>query len=92
MHKIIKKIIALVLLSWSFTVCQMTSRVPNNVYGTVSLVIAQPQGEFSNNVSRNGLGVNLDGGWYIFNGPVSTTFFPQKSRTDLFCISVGIGF
>ena len=21
-----------------------------------------------------------------------TTFFPQKSRTDLFCISVGIGF
>jgi hypothetical protein len=26
------------------------------------------------------------------DGPVSTTFFPQKSRTDLFCISVGIGF
>ena len=71
MHKIIKKIIALVFLSWSFTVCQMTSRVPNNVYGTVSLVIAQPQGEFSNNVNRNGLGVNLDGGWYIFNGPVA---------------------
>ena len=26
------------------------------------------------------------------DGPVTTTFFPKKSETDLICISVGIGF
>ena len=39
--------------------------------GTVSLVIAQLQENFPIMSTENGLGVNLDGGWYIFNGPVA---------------------
>ena len=30
----------------------------------------QPQGEFANNVTNNGYGIDFDGGWYIYNGPV----------------------
>ena len=26
------------------------------------------------------------------DGPVTTTFYPEKSKTDLFTISIGIGF
>ena len=55
-------------------------------------MVAAAQEEFSNNVTNNGYGIDFEGGWYVYNGPITTTFYPEQSKTDLFNISIGIGF
>ncbi|SVB98297.1 uncharacterized protein METZ01_LOCUS251151, partial [marine metagenome] len=50
---------------------QNAKQLPNNIYGNISFAVTVPQGEFSNNVTNNGYGIDIDGGWYVFNGPVS---------------------
>ena len=50
---------------------QNAKQLPNNIYGNISFAVTVPQGEFSNNVTNNGYGIDVDGGWYVFNGPVS---------------------
>ena len=62
-------IVIVVLIKMSYG--QSNKQLPNNIYGNISFAVAVPQGEFSNNVTNNGYGVDLDGGWYVFNGPIA---------------------
>ncbi len=62
-------IVIVVLIKMSYG--QSIKQLPNNIYGNISFAVAVPQGEFSNNVTNNGYGVDLDGGWYVFNGPIA---------------------
>ena len=50
---------------------QNSKQLPDNIYGNMSFAVAVPQGEFSDNVTNNGYGVDVDGGWYVFNGPIA---------------------
>ena len=61
---------ALVIISMNYLEAQGVREKPENVYLNVSFVVVQPQAEFSRNVTNNGYGVDFDGGWYIYNGPV----------------------
>ena len=62
-------IVIVVLIKMSYG--QSNKQLPNNIYGNISFAVAVPQGEFSDNVTNNGYGVDLDGGWYVFNGPIA---------------------
>ena len=63
-------IIGIVICLASLPHAQNGSNLPESVYMNVSFGVLQPQGEFANNVTNNGYGVDFDGGWYIYNGPV----------------------
>lgn len=70
MNNIFLKVLVIVFcLAW-FPFAQKGSKLPESVYLNISLGILQPQGEFASNVTNNGYGVDFDGGWYIYNGPV----------------------
>ena len=62
--------LALVIISMNYLEAQEVRQKPENVYLNVSLVVVQPQAEFSRNVTNNGYGVDFDFGWYVYNGPV----------------------
>jgi len=81
---------SIILFAISFG--QNKKKLPDNVFANLRFVDAVPQGEFSDNVTNNGYGFDCDIGWYVYNGPVTTTLYPDKSKTDLFNISIGIGF
>ena len=55
-----------------FSICygQNRSNLPDNIFMNISFVVAQPEGEFSKNVTNNGIGIDFDGGWYVLNGPI----------------------
>ena len=63
-------ILGIVICLASLPHAQNGSNLPESVYMNVSVGVLQPQGEFANNVTNNGYGVDFDGGWYIYNGPV----------------------
>ena len=63
-------ILGIVICLASLPHAQNGSNLPESVYMNVSFGVLQPQGEFANNVTNNGYGVDFDGGWYIYNGPV----------------------
>ena len=63
-------ILGIVICLASLPRAQNGSNLPESVYMNVSFGVLQPQGEFANNVTNNGYGVDFDGGWYIYNGPV----------------------
>ena len=63
--------LALVIISMNYLMGQEVREKPENVYLNVSFVVVQPQAEFSKNVTNNGYGVDFDGGWFIYNGPVA---------------------
>ena len=48
---------------------QTSKPLDNNIYGSVSLLIAKPQGDFSNHVTNNGYGIDIDGGYRFGNSP-----------------------
>jgi len=56
-----------------FNACYGQGRpnLPESIFMNISFVVAQPDGEFSNNVASNGLGIDFDGGWYVNNGPIA---------------------
>ena len=62
--------LAFVTISMNYLEAQDVREKPENVYLNVSFVVVQPQAEFSWNVTYNGYGVDFDGGWYVYNGPV----------------------
>ena len=64
------KILGLLACLTSLPYSQKGSNLPESMYMNISLGVLQPQGEFANNVTNNGYGVDFDGGWYIYNGPV----------------------
>tara|TARA_B100001057_G_scaffold213197_1_gene213544 strand:- start:128 stop:877 length:750 start_codon:yes stop_codon:yes gene_type:complete len=64
------KILGLLVCLTSLTYSQKGSNLPESMYMNISFSVLQPQGEFANNVTNNGYGVDFDGGWYIYNGPV----------------------
>ena len=41
----------------------------DNLYGSLSLLIAKPQGDFSNHVTNNGYGLDIDGGYRFGSSP-----------------------
>ena len=63
-------ILGIVICLASLPHAQNGSNLPGSVYMNVSFGVLQPQGEFANNVTNNGYGVDFDSGWYIYNGPV----------------------
>ena len=65
------KIITVLCILFTISLGQNSKLLPSNVYANISFVVAAPQEEFSDNVTNNGYGVDFDGGWYVFNGPVS---------------------
>ena len=67
-RKLVFFIFALILKD--FAKAQEEPNLPEGVYMNISFVVVQPQGEFSKNVTNNGYGVDFDGGWFIYNGPV----------------------
>ena len=68
--KIIKNITVLGCL-FAVGFGQNSQQLPDNLYVNMAFVVAVPQGEFSNNVTNNGYGIDFDGGWYVFNGPIA---------------------
>ena len=83
MVNIFLKFITIVISLLAFSFSQNDKHLPNNIYGNISFSVAVPQGEFSNNVTNNGYGVDLDGGWYVFNGPIAlgmSIIGPQYGR------------
>tara|TARA_B110000444_G_C18664299_1_gene512260 strand:+ start:74 stop:823 length:750 start_codon:yes stop_codon:yes gene_type:complete len=64
------KVIVIVFCLASFPYGQKGSKLPESVYMNISFGVLQPQGEFASNVTNNGYGIDFDGGWYIYNGPV----------------------
>ena len=84
--------LALIIISMNYLEAQEVREKPENVYLNVSFVVVQPQAEFSRNVTNNGYEVDFDFGWYVYNGTITTTLNPDRSKTDLFNISLGIGF
>ncbi len=65
---------AIVIISINYLEAQDVREKPENVYLNVSFVVVKPQAEFSRNVTNNGYGVDFDGGWYIYNGPLGLGF------------------
>ena len=64
------KVFGLIVFLISSSYSQKGSDLPESVYMNIAFGVLQPQGEFANNVTNNGYGVDLDGGWYVYNGPV----------------------
>ena len=64
------KVFGLIAFLTSSPYSQKGSSLPKSVYMNISFGVLQPQGEFANNVTNNGYGVDFDGGWYVYNGPV----------------------
>ena len=64
------KAIGIVVCLASLTYAQKSSNLPESAYMNISLGVLQPQGDFANNVTNNGYGIDFDGGWYIYNGPL----------------------
>ena len=63
--------LVLVIISMKYLEAQDIRQKPEGFYMNISFVVVQPQGEFSKNVTNNGYGVDFDGGWFIYNGPVA---------------------
>ena len=71
MDNIIVRVVIVIIVSLKMSYGQSAKQLPNNIYGNISFAIAIPQGEFADNVTNNGYGVDCDGGWYVFNGPIA---------------------
>ena len=71
MDNIFVRAMIVIVVLINMTYGHSTKQLPNNIYGNISFAVAVPQGEFSDNVTNNGYGVDLDGGWYVFNGPLA---------------------
>ena len=48
---------------------QTSRSFDDNLYGSLSLLIAKPQGDFSNHVTNNGYGLDIDGGYRFGSSP-----------------------
>ena len=64
------KVLGLIACLTSLPYSQRGSNLPESAYMNISFGVLQPQGEFAINVTNNGYGVDFDGGWYIYNGPI----------------------
>ena len=51
--------------------CSFVFSQKENIFGSVSVLVASPQGQFSEFVSNNAYGLDLDGGWNFNNTPFS---------------------
>ena len=71
MDNIIVRVVIVIIGSLKMSYGQSTKQLPNNIYGNISFAVTVPQGEFADNVTNNGYGVDCDGGWYVFNGPIA---------------------
>jgi len=56
---------------FTFSYGQKPNGMQDGTYANISFLLADPQGEFSRNVTNNGYGFNLDFGWNIYNGPLA---------------------
>ena len=54
---------------YCLTFSQTTRPLNDNLYGSASLLIAKPQGDFSNHVTNNGYGLDIDGGYRFGSSP-----------------------
>ena len=54
---------------YSLSFSQNTKPLDDNIYGSLSLLIAKPQGDFSKHVSNNGYGLDIDGGYRLGRSP-----------------------
>ena len=68
MRKFFYKFIILSCIS-SFSFSQTSRPFDDNLFGSFSLLIAKPQGDFSNHVTNNGYGIDIDGGYRIGESP-----------------------
>ncbi len=68
---IIKFFHKFIILSYisCFSFSQNIRPFDDNLYGSFSLLIAKPQGDFSNHVTNNGYGIDIDGGYRIGKSP-----------------------
>ena len=57
MDNIIVRVMIVIVVSLKMSYGQSTKQLPNNIYGNISFAIAIPQGEFADNVTNNGYGV-----------------------------------
>jgi len=48
---------------------QTSKPLNDKISGSLSLLIAKPQGDFSNHVTNNGYGIDIDGGYRFGNSP-----------------------
>ena len=48
---------------------QTSKPLDDKISGSLSLLIAKPQGDFSNHVTNNGYGIDIDGGYRFGNSP-----------------------
>ncbi|MFL2994531.1 MAG: hypothetical protein ACJZ1Y_02850 [Candidatus Neomarinimicrobiota bacterium] len=64
------KVLGVIACLTSLPYSQRGSNLPESAYMNISFGVLRPQGEFAKNVTNNGYGVDFDGGWYIYNGPV----------------------